>query len=148
MATCELLYLLFMTATWLVAVMAFNHNVLRSRLYISSSRVLVFQVLTVIDVTAIALITCLFFDPKYELRMHSCHAFNINDWYSSLSNPRPPYGKTLLCGNEANYPMQSWLLLFDALYLVHTIFFRTLAIHFICNKDPGISVERIKFYTL
>lgn len=65
-----------------------------------------------IEVGISAFLTILLTEPKWSLEIHSCGVRNFSDFYTLFYNPSPHYEKTLICTQEAVFPLQTMVLIF------------------------------------
>lgn len=63
-------------------------------------------------------------EPKWSLNINSCGVTNFSDFYTLFHNPSPGYEKTLICTQEAVYPLQTMVLIFYLFCVTFMMIFR------------------------
>ncbi|XP_068152271.1 JNK1/MAPK8-associated membrane protein isoform X1 [Drosophila tropicalis] len=79
-----------------------------------------------IEVAVSAILSTLFMEPLWELRLYACDVRKLTDWYTLFYNPQPNYEVRVYCTQEAVYPLQTVVLVFYFLCLVNMFLIRPL----------------------
>ncbi len=78
------------------------------------------------EVAAAACASLLLYEPAGGLRLVSCRARRLSDWYSFLHNPTPNYEETLYCTQEVVYPLYTIVFTFYAMCVLFMLLARPL----------------------
>ncbi|CAO1442113.1 unnamed protein product [Diamesa hyperborea] len=101
------------------------------------SKQLVFLYLSAMfEVTVSAILTIFLTDPKWSFKIHSCGVKSLSDWYTWFFNPSPNYETTLVCTQEAVYPLQTIILVFYVFCVTMMIIMRPI-VNNRCHSEKG-----------
>lgn len=88
------------------------------------------------EVTVSAILTIFLTDPKWSFKIHSCGVKSLSDWYTWFFNPSPNYETTLVCTQEAVYPLQTIILVFYVFCVTMMIIMRPI-VNNRCHSEKG-----------
>lgn len=138
----EWLYLGFMALTSLALHFFFiDYFSQRSR-----RNVFVLYLCASVESSAAAVLTLLMAEPQGSLKLHSCNAQALSDWYTIFFNPKPDYVNTIYCTQEAVYPLYTIVLLYYFFSLLLSVLLRPIVSHKLCKSAGAASIYAALYF--